>query len=273
MHSQGEGAARPAKPGEPVERAQGRAESRGRGPSSGRGPPGTRLPAPPWGRCGRRAETPRPCEHSDGAPRGPAGDVAESPSLSPTRAGRARGRPSQARRASVHREPGSPGAVAGPPPPWATSRTVTDNGVAVPVDSAVAGGPGAGAAEGGCGLEVTSPCGSAGLGAASPPGTSPSPDPPACRVPGTEHRAAGGGRRRWACRRGSSGRAWRCVDTRPCFRNVQDLSFSSPLTLHISSKKSLPRGGGFSIWALWMSYFGGNLCVNSFPSPSSCGDN
>lgn len=217
---------------------------------------------------------PRPCEHSDGAPRGPAGDVAESPSLSPTRAGRARGRPAQARRASVHREPGSPGAVAGPPPPWATSRTVTDNGVAVPVDSAVAGGPGAGAAgRGGCGLEVTSPRGSAGLGAASPPGTSPSPDPPACRVPGTERRAAGGGRRRWACRRGSSGRAWRCADTRPCFRNVQDLSFSSPLTLHISSKKSLPRGGGFSIWALWMSYFGGNLCVNSFPSPSSCGDN
>lgn len=193
MHSQGEGAARPAKPGEPVEGAQGRAESRGRGPSSGRGPPGTRLPAPPWGRCGRGAETPRPCEHSDGAPRGPAGDVAESPSLSPTRAGRARGRPAQAHRASVYREPGSPGAVAGPPPPWATSWTVTDNGVAVPVDSAVAGGLGAGAAGGGLwlgGHQSPRLCWS---GRSKPARDLAQPGPPC--LPSAGHRAPGSRRR------------------------------------------------------------------------------
>lgn len=195
MHSQGEGAARPAKPGEPVEGAQGRAESRGRGPSSGRGPPGTRLPAPPWGRCGRGAETPRLCEHSDGAPRGPAGDVAESPSLSPTRAGRARGRPAQARRASVHREPGSPGTVAGPPPPWATSRTVTDNGVAVPVDSAVAGGPGAGAAGGAVAWRSPVPAALLVWAQQARPGPRPArtPLPAECRAPSAGQPAEGGG--------------------------------------------------------------------------------
>lgn len=136
---------------------------------------------------------PRPCEHSDGAPRGPAGDVAESPSLSPTRAGRARGRPAQARRASVHREPGSPGAVAGPPPPWATSRTVTDNGVAVPVDSAVAGGPGAGAAGGGLwlgGHQSPRLCRS---GRSKPARDLAQPGPPC--LPSAGHRAPGSRRR------------------------------------------------------------------------------
>lgn len=41
---------------------------------------------------------------------------------------------------------------------------------------------------------------------------------------------------------------------------------------HIFPGRNHRRGGGFSIWARAMSYFGGNFCVNSLSSPSSCGD-
>lgn len=58
---------------------------------------------------------------------------------------------------------------------------------------------------------------------------------------------------------------------RVCLEEHPGLSSVSPLTLHISRKKSFPIPKGsmeadFSIWAPLMSSFGGNFCVNSLPS-------
>lgn len=55
-----------------------------------------------------------------------------------------------------------------------------------------------------------------------------------------------------------------------CLREHPGLSFISPLTPHISRKKSFPipkcsTEADFSIWALLLSSFGGNFCVNSPP--------
>lgn len=55
-----------------------------------------------------------------------------------------------------------------------------------------------------------------------------------------------------------------------CLKEHLGLSFISPLTPHISRKKSFPipkcsTEAHFSIWALLLSSFGGNFCVNSPP--------